>query len=179
MEFPIWVSGVTWHTDVQFFSGTKGLVHIIILFQAMMIFLLILWPRLKIHGLNSDKSTHTRSIPSPGLKDWITQKKRHLTTAPYYKFRDKLLLIIEPLTRILFYSTFIVLLSYIFLWPYVLAVFVIRLITQIIVFYLVQKKLNEPGLLAYSLFFDIFSPVINSIVFLSNTRSKSGKNKWK
>jgi glycosyltransferase involved in cell wall biosynthesis len=125
------------------------------------------------------KSSHTRSIPSPGLKEWITQKKRHLTTAPYYKFRDKLLLIIEPFTRILFYTTLIILLSHIFLWPYVLAVFVTRFITQIIIFYTVQKKLNEPGILAYSLFFDILSPVINCIVFLSNTRTKSGENKWK
>ena len=122
---------------------------------------------------------HTRSVPCSGFNEWITQKKRHLTTAPYYKFRDKFLLITEPLTRILFYTSFIVLLSYIFLWPYVLAVFGLRLITQIIVFALVQKKLNEPELLAYSLFFDIFSPVINSIVFLSNTRSRSGKNRWK
>jgi glycosyltransferase involved in cell wall biosynthesis len=123
--------------------------------------------------------THTRSIPCSGFKEWITQKKRHLTTAPYYKFRDKLLLMIEPLTRILYYSAFIVLLSFSFLWPFVLAVFGLRLITQIIVFTLVQKKLNEPGLIIYSLFFDIFSPVFNSIVFLSNTRSRSGKNRWK
>ena len=126
-----------------------------------------------------ENGTHTRSIPSPGLKEWIAQKKRHLTTAPYYKLRDKILLIIEPLTRILFYTTFIILLSHIFLWPYVLSVFVIRLITQIIIFYVVQRKLNEPGILAYSLFFDIFSPVINCIVFLSNIRTKSGENKWK
>ncbi|HEX7493096.1 MAG TPA: glycosyltransferase [Bacteroidales bacterium] len=126
-----------------------------------------------------ESGTHTRSIPSAGLKEWIAQKKRHLTTAPYYKLRDKLLLIIEPLTRILFYTTFIILLSHIFLWPYVTAIFVIRLIIQLIIFYVVQKKLNEPGILAYSLFFDIFSPVINCILFLSNTRTKSGENKWK
>jgi hypothetical protein len=123
--------------------------------------------------------THTRSVPSSGLNEWITQKKRHLTTAPYYKLRDKFLLITEPLTRIIFYSAFIVLLSFSFLWPFVLAVFGLRIITQIIVLVLVQKKLNEPGLIIYSLFFDIFSPVINSIAFLSNTRNKTGKNRWK
>jgi glycosyltransferase involved in cell wall biosynthesis len=123
--------------------------------------------------------THTRSIPCSGFNEWITQKKRHLTTAPYYKFRDKLLLITEPGTRVLFYSTFIILLSVCFLWPFVLAVFSLRLITQIIVLALVQKKLNEPGLLKYSLFFDIFSPLINSTIFLSNTRSRSGRNRWK
>jgi glycosyltransferase involved in cell wall biosynthesis len=123
--------------------------------------------------------THTRSIPSSGINEWITQKKRHLTTAPYYKSRDKFFLIFEPLTRIIFYAAFIVLLSFTFLWPWVLGVFALRLITQIIVFALVQKKLEEPGLLGYLLIFDIFSPLINGIIFLSMSRSHSGKNAWK
>jgi glycosyltransferase involved in cell wall biosynthesis len=122
---------------------------------------------------------HTRSVPCSDISEWIIQKKRHLTTAPYYKFRDKLLLLFEPLTRMFFYTTFIVLISFLFLWPWVLAVFILRLITQISVFILVQKKLNEPGLLAYMLIFDIFSPLINGIIFLSNTRNRSGKNIWK
>jgi glycosyltransferase involved in cell wall biosynthesis len=123
--------------------------------------------------------SHTRSIPCTEVNKWIIQKKRHLTTAPYYKFRDKLLLAIEPFTRVLFYASFIILLSYTFLWPWVLVVFALRLITQIIVFLLNQKKLNEPGLLGCLLFFDIFSPVINSIIYISNNRSKSGNNTWK
>lgn len=123
--------------------------------------------------------THTRSVPSSDLKEWIAQKKRHLTTGPYYKLRDKLLLITEPLSRILFYLSFIVLLSFTFLWPFVLVIFGVRLMVQILVLLNVQKKLNEPELLAYSLFFDIFSPLINSIVFFSNTRKRSGNNRWK
>jgi poly-beta-1,6-N-acetyl-D-glucosamine synthase len=122
---------------------------------------------------------HTRSIPCSGINEWIKQKKRHLTTAPYYKLRDKLLLITEPSARVLFYTSFIVLLSLKFQWPYVLAVFILRLITQIIVFNLVHKKLNETGLVTYSLFFDIFSPAINGIVYLSNNLRRSVKNKWK
>ena len=122
---------------------------------------------------------HTRSVPCSDLNEWITQKKRHLTTAPYYKFRDKFLLITEPLTRIIFYISFIVLLSKMFLWQWVLAVFIIRLITQIIIVTLTQKKLKEPGLLAYFLIFDIFSTLINTLIFFSNTLSRSGKNKWK
>ena len=122
---------------------------------------------------------HTRSVPCSSIYEYLTQKKRHLTTAPYYKFRDKFLLITEPLTRVLFYASFIVLLSFTFLWPWVLVIFALRLITQIVVFSLVQKKLNEPGLLGFLLFFDIFSPLINSIIFLSNRRNRSGKNEWK
>jgi cellulose synthase/poly-beta-1,6-N-acetylglucosamine synthase-like glycosyltransferase len=123
--------------------------------------------------------THTRSVPSSGLRKWLSQKKRHLTTAPYYKFMDKLLLITEPLTRIILYSSFIVLLTFSFLLPIVLSVFGTRLIIQIIIFTLVSKKLNEKGMLVYSLFFDIFSPVINTIVYLSNNRNRPGKKRWK
>jgi cellulose synthase/poly-beta-1,6-N-acetylglucosamine synthase-like glycosyltransferase len=125
------------------------------------------------------KETHTRSVPCADLKTWITQKKRHLTTAPFYKFSDKFLLITEPFTRIVFYTTFIILISYIFKWPWVAGIFGFRLLTQIVVFTLVQKKLNEPGLLVYLIFFDIFSPLINSILYISNTGSRHDKNKWK
>jgi cellulose synthase/poly-beta-1,6-N-acetylglucosamine synthase-like glycosyltransferase len=123
--------------------------------------------------------THTRSVPSSGFREWLTQKKRHLTTGPYYKFMDKLLLITEPFTRIIFYSSFIALLAFSFLLPIVLSVFGLRIIIQIIVFTLVSKKLNEKGMLVYSLFFDIFSPIINTIVYLSNNRNRSVKNRWK
>jgi glycosyltransferase involved in cell wall biosynthesis len=125
------------------------------------------------------KGTHTRSIPYSEVKKWIVQKKRHLTTAPYYKFRDKLLLIAEPFTRLVFYTTFVILLSFVFMWQYVLAAFGLRLVTQITVLALTQKKLNEKGLIAYSLIFDIFSPFINSLLYFSNLLDKPGKNRWK
>jgi hypothetical protein len=123
--------------------------------------------------------THTRSIPASSLEEWMTQKKRHLTTAPYYKPADKMLLILEPLTRVVFYTAFIILLSNLFLWPYVAAIFGVRLIVQAIVLNNVRKKLNESGLVIYSLFFDIFSPFINSFVFATGSRNRSEKNKWK
>ena len=37
------------------------------------------------------QETHTRSVPASDLKEWIIQKKRHLTTAPYYRLRDKII----------------------------------------------------------------------------------------
>jgi glycosyltransferase involved in cell wall biosynthesis len=123
--------------------------------------------------------SHTRSVPVTTLKGWITQKKRHLSTAPYYRLRDKILLSTENLTRMLFYITFIFLCFNQPLLPFTLSVFGLRLLIQITVLSLVQKKLKEPGLLFYSLFFDIFSPVINGILYLSNTRNKRGNNAWK
>jgi poly-beta-1,6-N-acetyl-D-glucosamine synthase len=123
--------------------------------------------------------THTRSVPFKTVSEWMTQKTRHMTTAPYYKVKDKFLLLTEPITRIIFYATFVILLSYSFLWPYVLAILGLRLITFITVLVLVSKKLNEPGLVPYSLFFDIFSPVINSVLLAGSMRNRSGKKRWK
>jgi cellulose synthase/poly-beta-1,6-N-acetylglucosamine synthase-like glycosyltransferase len=125
------------------------------------------------------KGTHTRSVPCLTFREWVAQKKRHLTTAPYYKFRDKFFLILEPLTRVTFFVTFVVLLSFLFLWQYVLIIFGLRLISQVTVLVLSNKRLNEPGIVGFSLIFDIFSPLINGIVFLSNTLKRTGKNQWK
>jgi glycosyltransferase involved in cell wall biosynthesis len=126
-----------------------------------------------------DLATHTRSVPCSSFSDWKIQKRRHLTTAPYYKLRDKLLLFTEPASRTIFYLSFLVLLLLPFLWQYVLIIFGLRFIAQITVIALVQKKLNEPGMAGYSLFFDIFSPLINSILYLTNTFNRPGKYQWK
>ena len=93
------------------------------------------------------KESHTRSVPASGIIEFYKQKKRHLTTANYYKFRDKVALITEPVSRVLFYFSLIVLLSNLFLWPVVLAIFGVRIITQFIVFALIQKKFNESGII--------------------------------
>ncbi|MBW6499778.1 MAG: glycosyltransferase [Bacteroidales bacterium] len=125
------------------------------------------------------KGAHTRSVPSSGISEWFKQKKRHMTTARYYKSGNKFLLLIEPASRILFYASFILLLTDLYLWPYLAAGFGARFVIQVIVLSLAQRKLNEPGMLPFSLFFDIFSPFINGIVYISNFRNRPGTNLWK
>jgi glycosyltransferase involved in cell wall biosynthesis len=124
------------------------------------------------------KEAHTRSIPSANITELFKQKKRHLTTAVHYKLRDKVLLTAEPASRILFYVFFILLLYTRFLWPGVTAVFGIRLAVQAVVLTLVQKKLNEQGIVPWSIFFDIFSPFINSVIYLTNLGGGSRKHRW-
>jgi hypothetical protein len=123
--------------------------------------------------------THTRSVPRSTFNEWVIQKKRHMTTAPYYKARDKFLIGLEPVSRILFYTTFAVLMSSLFMWPYLLIIFGLRMIAQLFVLILAQKKLNEPGVAGFSLIFDIFSPLINGSILLANTLRRPGKNQWK
>lgn len=121
---------------------------------------------------------HTRSVPSSRWIEYIKQKKRHFSTAPHYKFRDKFLLTLEPASRLFFYTSLIVLLSYTFLWPFVLGIFGLRLALQLTVLIAVSRKLNESGLVLVSLFFDIFSPLIFTSIYLRKT-TRQGRNRWK
>ena len=122
--------------------------------------------------------SHTRSVPASNVLEFYKQKKRHLTTANHYKIRDKALLIAEPASRVLFYVSFIILLANLYMWPVVLAIFGVRMITQFTVFSLIQKKLNEKGLLPFIPIFDILSPFINTAIYLGSQRQSAGKNKW-
>lgn len=122
---------------------------------------------------------HTRSVPAPTFTEWIKQKKRHITTARYYRQSDKLRLIAEPFSRILFYASFIILISNLYLWEYVLIIFGIRMIIQTIIITLTRKKLNEGGLGVFPLFFDIFSPLINGSIYIINMFTRPGRQKWK
>lgn len=123
--------------------------------------------------------SHTRTLPVAKFSEWIKQKKRHMTTAPYYKNTDKFFLFLEPVSRVIFYIIFAVLLSSLFLWQYVVGIFMIRLICQLIVTTLVQKRLNEPRLAGFLLIFDILSPFIYGTILLSNLARRPGKNQWK
>jgi len=122
---------------------------------------------------------HTRSVPAPTFKAFFKQKRRHFTTAPYYKLRDKIMLLTEPVSRMLFYTALIVLLLDQFIWQYVLICFGLRLCVQLITLILVGKKLNERKIVFISLIFDIFSPIINAVFYLFKLNRKSGIEKWK
>lgn len=123
--------------------------------------------------------SHTRSVPVATLGALIKQKQRHLTTAAFYRMRDKFLLTLEPAARVVFYTLLIILLCFSYLWPFVVAVFGLRLIVQLTVFAIIQKKLNECRLLFISLIFDIFSPLINTALYLSTFYNRTGRIKWK
>jgi len=124
------------------------------------------------------KDSHTRSVPASGVFEFYKQKKRHLTTANHYKIRDKALLIGEPASRVLFYVSFVILMSNLCMWPLVLALFGVRIFTMVTVFALNQKKFNEQGLLLFMPIFDLLSPFINIAIYIGSQRQSAGKNLW-
>jgi biofilm PGA synthesis N-glycosyltransferase PgaC len=123
--------------------------------------------------------SHTRSETKKTLREWIKQKRRHLTTSKYYKSRHKFLLGIEAISRILFYGSFFYLLS-IHVYPrYILSAFGLRFLLQLVFTKKVMKLLNEKNLLISSLFFDVFSLFINFILYISNRLRFRRRRQWK
>lgn len=119
----------------------------------------------------------TRSVPCSTLKQWIAQKRRHFLTAPLYKSSDKLLLFFEPFSRVLFYASFVVLIVYLFQWPFVAGIFLIRFIVQLITYIQSERIFDEKGLVVPSFIFDILSPFINGLIYITNGNRKKQK-KW-
>ena len=123
-------------------------------------------------------ASHTRSEPETNPSDWIKQKRRHLTTAAYYKPSHKFMLGLEPLSRVFYYAAFtwlVVLGPYL---PVILSAFGFRLIIQMLFTKKAMQRLKEKNLLLSSLFFDIFSLLINFSLYISNRFGIKHK-KWK
>jgi poly-beta-1,6-N-acetyl-D-glucosamine synthase len=122
-----------------------------------------------------ESSSFTRSVAEKKIKTWFYQKKRHLTTGRYYKFKHKLLIGLENISRMLFYLAFIIGLSFKeLLFPLLLAFF-IRYFVQLGILYKASVKLQEKGIFYLGIIFDFILPFINFIVHLSNFKLHKGK----
>jgi len=124
-----------------------------------------------------NKDSFTVSEPVKSWRRWFQQKKRHMTTFPFYRGRSKFNLGFELFSRIIFYGSFVWLLFLNQEMNLVLGAFGIRFLYQLIVFKSVMRRLNEKYLLFFSPFMDILIPIINFIVIISNNLG-ANKNRW-
>jgi biofilm PGA synthesis N-glycosyltransferase PgaC len=124
------------------------------------------------------KESHMRSVPASSFRQWIKQKRRHFVTGKYYKKIHKLMLAGEQISRLVYYITFILLITKGILIEYVIGAFVFRMMLQMIVLKNAMIRLNEKHLLLSSLFYDVFSLITNFGLYIS-TRLRRGNRKWK
>ncbi|MGE0089371.1 MAG: glycosyltransferase [Bacteroidales bacterium] len=121
----------------------------------------------------------TRTIAKDSFSGWFRQKKRHTTTSKYYKFSTKIRLFFEPFSRILFYTLFVLsLIWYTDYYPYILGVFGLRMILQLIIYKVAINHLKEKYLLLPSLLYDIILPFLGIAFYVSNIFSTK-QVKWK
>ena len=124
-----------------------------------------------------DDRAITRSIPNSSFKDWVSQKRRHISTSVLYKPEHKALLGSFYLSQLLFWVLFILLIVFQVHWQIVLAIFTIRILVQYVVFWQSAKKLNELDVVWLVPVLDFFLVFLQFGIFITNLFSKPSN--WK
>jgi len=124
---------------------------------------------------------HTVSIPPQSFVSWFRQKKRHLATGKKYRFGSKIYTGFYASSSLFFYIFFawsIYLFKNDYFWILILSmVFIIRLVSQLLIYRKTLSKLEERGILFWVPFLDLFFAFFNPIWAFSNVIIK--KNQWK
>lgn len=125
----------------------------------------------------TEPAAFTFATPRESFSEWILQKKNHLFTSFHYKKAHRFLIILYNLSYFLFLGTFVVMLALNWSVIPVLVIFLLRLISQMIVFSGSLKRLNEKDLIPLVVLFEMFMFFNNLFVFMSGfTRSA---RRWK
>ncbi len=114
----------------------------------------------------------TYSEPKKTFKEWLTQKRRHLTTAQHYKLTDQFLLGLFYASQILFLITCGILLAFMYQWILVAILLGIRYIVCWITIGSAARKLHERDLVYVYPFLEIILLFVQLHLFFSNMFSK-------
>jgi hypothetical protein len=128
-------------------------------------------------AINFNRASITRSIPKTTFSTWILQKRRHISTAKFYKKKHKFLLASFYFSQIGFWILLSSLLILQIYWPIVLGIALLRLLIQYTVYYKSAKKLDEMDLLWLIPFLELFLIFTQLSIFSMNIFSKP--NTWK
>jgi len=123
------------------------------------------------------RNSFTYSEPKKTFRTWVNQKRRHITTAKHYKGIHKFMLALFSFSSVLFYLSFIALLILRFQLYAVLTVFLLRMLSQMIIFRKSMVKLDQKDLWWLSFVYEILLMLFYPFIFVSNLFVK--KHKWK
>ena len=123
----------------------------------------------------SEKS-HTLSNAKDSWKEWYSQKRRHLSTSPFYDNKIKFLLAFFSISQLIFLSALLFLIikktSY-FVWgPLIL----LKLLLVFLTNYPLMKKLNCMDLLIFSPLFEVINLLMQGSLFIFSINHSH--NKW-
>jgi len=125
-----------------------------------------------------DATSFTRSKAKRSFSSWASQKMRHLSASSYYNRASKMSIGIEPLSRLVFYSTFLYLFFLPITWYYFVSFFIIRTILFYLVITMAAKRFNEKNIVLPALLFEIFLPIIIFILMIINKVKPKRKGSW-
>ncbi len=121
---------------------------------------------------------HAISLAPPRFKKWKEQKQRHLTTAPHYKTSIKASLLMEPLTRELFWTLTIFLIFFSNFALLVLSFSLLLFLFKVVIWKKASDKTGMGKIFWGLLLFDIIQPIIIAFSYFGNLTG-SKKRKWK
>lgn len=127
-------------------------------------------------AIEFNAESFTTSIPPKTFKEWFRQKRRHVSTASYYKPKHQFFLGLFYASKLLFFLlTFIALFNVelLFLVPFLAIYYVI----QYLIVGFSAKKLQETAILPYLPFLEIALVLLQFSIFISNYFYKP--NHWK
>ncbi|MFZ2431340.1 MAG: glycosyltransferase [Lutibacter sp.] len=123
-------------------------------------------------AISCSQDSFTESFPKTTFKDWIHQKRRHISTASLYKPVHKFLLGLFFSSQLLFWILGIIVLSFLYNWQIVAGLIFTRILFLYLVIGYSAKKLNERDLILLIPFFEIFLILIQMFIFIKNMISK-------
>ena len=110
----------------------------------------------------------TYSKPKTTYKDWFNQKRRHVSTAKYYKGFDQFQLGLFFISQVLCITLAIILLSYQYNWIIVASVLAFRYIFNWIVLGYGASKLKEKDIIAWYPIFELILIITHIRVAITN-----------
>lgn len=96
------------------------------------------------------ENSFTISEPKTTIKDWVRQKRRHVSTASHYKPIHQFLLGLFYSSQLLFWGFVLLLLALNYQWQWVVGFLLVRFTIQYTTIYLSAKKLNERDLVVWT-----------------------------
>jgi len=123
------------------------------------------------------ETSFTESLAHNSLKKWFVQKRRHVSTAQFYKPLHKAMLGTFYLSQLAFWLLSIVLLLTLFKWKIIVGLIILRFLAVYITVYFSAKKVNEINILLLLPFLDLFLVLSQFVIFISNLTLK--KQHWR
>ncbi len=119
----------------------------------------------------------TESLAKSTFSEWLSQKRRHLTTGKYYKNKHKLFLALLPAMLLLFYFSLTALfISYDnIILP--VSLLLLKIISQLIIYKKCMQKLGQKNFLLISFFLEIF--ILLFIPFITLTNIIKQPEQWR
>ena len=128
-------------------------------------------------AIQYDPESFTYSEPKKTLKEWCVQKRRHISTASYYKNIHKVFLSAFYSSQLLFFILQVTVLISNFLWQYALLIIGVRYLFTWVVVGVSSSKLKEKDLIILYPLREIALVLIQLGIFISNQLVKP--TKWK